>query len=151
MAGRLTVLQYRSMIEREQLGPHLRKLCEANFLASYAITEAPWRRLRHHVPAGRRIFHDYDRFYRGRHQGEMQFEFHNDREDVVEPLKVAYLFIEKRTGQPISVGALRVLQGSADRSSELLPNQVRGHAEFPRIYAYRRQKRPASRSSPSAG
>jgi hypothetical protein len=101
--GGLTVLSYRSTIEREQLGPHLRKLREANFLASYAITEAArgdgfvitFR-------PGTAFLDDYNRFYRGRHQGEMQFDFHVDREDVVEPLKVAYLFIEKRTGQPVS-------------------------------------------------
>jgi len=42
---------------------------------------------------------DYERFYLGRHQREVQFEFHNDRQEVAEPLKVAYLFIEKRNGR----------------------------------------------------
>jgi len=100
--GGLTVLKYRSTIEREQLGPHLRQLRQANFLASYAITEAArgdgfvitFR-------PGVAFLRDYERFYRGRHQGEVQFEFHNDSETVSQPLKVAYLFMEKRTGRPV--------------------------------------------------
>jgi hypothetical protein len=101
--GGLTVLKYPSTIEREQLGPHLRKLREVNFLASYKITQAArGDGLVITFRPGAAFVDDYNRFYRGRHQGEVQFEFHNDREDVVEPLKVAYLFIEKRTGQPIS-------------------------------------------------
>jgi hypothetical protein len=100
--GGLTVLKYRSTIEREQLGPHLRQLRQANFLASYAITEAA--RGGGFVIAfqpGAAFLRDYERFYRGRHHGEVQFEFHNDRQDVSQPLKVAYLFLEKRTGRPV--------------------------------------------------
>src|SRR5439155_2505631 len=92
-----------STIERDQLGPHLRALKRANFLASYVIAEAANGdgfviRFR----PGQVFFEDYGRFYRGRHQGEMQFEFHEDRQEVGEPLKVAYLFIEKRTGRPVT-------------------------------------------------
>jgi hypothetical protein len=43
---------------------------------------------------------DYERFYRRRHQGELQWAFHDDRQQVSEPLKVAYLFTKKRTGHP---------------------------------------------------
>src|ERR1700730_7229075 len=46
------------------------------------------------------FFEDYDRFYRRRHQGELQWAFHEDRRQISEPLKVAYLFTEKRTGRP---------------------------------------------------
>ena len=42
----------------------------------------------------------YERFYRRRHQGELQWAFHDDRQQVSEPLKVAYLFTKKRTGHP---------------------------------------------------
>ena len=38
--GGLVVLKYPSKIEQEQLGPHLRQLVQAGFLASYKITEA---------------------------------------------------------------------------------------------------------------
>ena len=49
---------------------------------------------------GARFFEDYDRFYRRKAQGERQHEFHIDRQEISEPLKVAYLFTEKRTGHP---------------------------------------------------
>jgi hypothetical protein len=100
--GGLTVHQHPSTIERDQLGPHLRQLRQANFLASYHITEAArGDGLVLTFRPGATFVLDYDRFYRGRHQGEMQFEFHADRQDVAQPLKVAYLFIEKQTGRPI--------------------------------------------------
>jgi hypothetical protein len=41
--GGLTVLKYPSKIEQEQLGPHLRQLVKAEFLASYAIADAKGR------------------------------------------------------------------------------------------------------------
>jgi hypothetical protein len=100
--GGLAVHKHRSTIERDQLGPHLRQLKQANFLGSYAITESArgdgfiivFR-------PGSTFVHDYERFYRGRHKPKMQFEPNTDREDIAEPLKVAYLFMEKRTGRPI--------------------------------------------------
>ena len=52
--------------------------------------------------AGATFFADYDRFYRHRQQGGLQFEFHGDRREVAEPLKVAYLFIEKRDRRPLA-------------------------------------------------
>jgi Replication initiator protein A len=100
--GGLTVHKHRSTIERDQLGQHLRQLRQENFLASYTITDAA--RGDGFVMTfrpGLAFVRDYDRFYRGRHQGEMQFELHTDRQEVAQPLKVAYLFLEKRTGQPI--------------------------------------------------
>jgi hypothetical protein len=99
--GGLTVLKYVSKIESEQLGPHLRQLVQLGFLASYIITKSA--RGNGHIITfrpGAAFFADYDRFYRGRNQGDVQFEFRNDQE-TAEPLKVAYLFMEKRTGQPV--------------------------------------------------
>jgi hypothetical protein len=46
------------------------------------------------------FFEDYERFYRRRQQGELQWAFHDDHRQISEPLKVAYLFTEKRTGHP---------------------------------------------------
>lgn len=100
--GGLTVLKYRSTIEREQLGPHLRRLREANFVASYTITEAARRDgFVISFRPGLAFLHDYDRFYRQRQQGEVQFQFLEERQYIGEPLRVAYLFREKRTGQPV--------------------------------------------------
>jgi hypothetical protein len=100
--GGLVAHKHPSIIERDQLGPHLRQLTGAGFLASYHITKAAsgdgfivtFR-------PGAAFFVDYDRFYRGRRQGDLQFNFHTDRSEIAEPLRVAYLFIEKRTGQPL--------------------------------------------------
>lgn len=97
--GGLLVLKYPSKIEQEQLGSHLRQLVKAEFLASYKITEAKGRA--GFVIAfrpGSAFFADYRRFYQRRERGSIQFDFNADREQIAEPLKVAYLFIEKRSG-----------------------------------------------------
>jgi hypothetical protein len=50
---------------------------------------------------GAGFFRDYDRFYRNRSLGELQRDFANDQRRVAEPLRVAYLFVEKRTGRKV--------------------------------------------------
>ena len=98
--GGLVVLKYPSKIEQEQLGPHLRQLVKAGFLASYNITEAKGRGgFIITFRPGSAFFTDYDRFYRRRQRGSVQFDFHTDRQQIAEPLKVAYLFVEKRNGR----------------------------------------------------
>ena len=47
---------------------------------------------------GQGFYADYDRFYRRRARAEPQSE----RRDTGDPLKLAYLFSEKRTGHPVS-------------------------------------------------
>jgi len=97
--GGLAVRPYQSIIERDQLGPHLRQLVKAEFLASYAITDAKGRTgFVITFRPGASFFTDYDRFYRRRERGSIQFDFHADRQQIAEPLKVAYLFVEKRNG-----------------------------------------------------
>jgi hypothetical protein len=98
--GGLLVLKYPSKIEQEQLGSHLRQLVRAGFLASYKITESKARSgfVITFRPSST-FFTDYDRFYRHRQQGSIQFDFHADRQQIAEPLKVAYLFVEKRNGR----------------------------------------------------
>jgi hypothetical protein len=99
--GGLTVLKYKSKIIREQLGQHLDQLVRAGFLASYAIGSA--RSGEGFVLSfrpGVTFFEDYERFYRRRHQGELQWNANEDRQQIGEPLKVAYMFTEKRTGNP---------------------------------------------------
>jgi hypothetical protein len=98
--GGLTVLKYPSMIERDQLGPHLRELVSAKFLASYNIDRAKnGEGFVISFRPGSAFFDDYDRFYRRRERGSVQFDFHGDQRVIAEPLRVAYLFVEKRTGQ----------------------------------------------------
>jgi hypothetical protein len=102
--GGLTVHAYPSLIERDQLGPHLRELVRHGFLTSYSITKARSRDgLILTFRPGATFFADYDRFYRHRSQGDLQFDFHADQRQVAEPLKVAYLFAEKRTGKPLTL------------------------------------------------
>jgi hypothetical protein len=98
--GGLAVRPYQSLIERDQLGPHLRQLVKAKFLASYTIAEAKGRD--GFVIAfrpGAAFFADYDRFYRRRQQGSIEFGFRADQQHIAEPLKVAYMFVEKRDGR----------------------------------------------------
>jgi hypothetical protein len=98
--GGLTVQKHQSVIERDQLGPHLRQLVHAGVLASYAITRAKTRDgFVITFRPGAAFFADYDRFYRHRTQAEFQFDFHTDQRDISEPLKLAYAFTEKRTGR----------------------------------------------------
>ena len=98
--GGLTVLKYPSKIEQEQLGPHLRKLVQLGVLASYHLRKAAGSNgLVLTFRPGTAFFADYDRFYRQRHQADLQFDFHGDQRAISEPLRVAYLFVQKRTGQ----------------------------------------------------
>jgi hypothetical protein len=99
--GGLTVHRKKSLIEQQQLGPHLRQLVDLGFLSGYEITKAKdGQGFVLTVWPGKAFFDDYDRFYRRRAQGELQWEFRTDEREIGEPLKVAYLFAEKRTGQP---------------------------------------------------
>lgn len=101
--GGLKVHAHPSLIERDQLGPHLRDLVRHGFLASYAIANArSGDGMILTFRPGPTFFADYDRFYRHRLQGEMQFQFAADRKEVAEPLKLAYAFLEKRDGQALS-------------------------------------------------
>ncbi|QAU49678.1 replication initiator protein A [Bradyrhizobium guangzhouense] len=98
--GGLTVHAQPSVIERDQLGPHLRKLRALSFLASYDIARAAdGKGFVLSFRPGAAFITDYERFYRGC-QAEMQFEFQSDQHETAEPLKIAYMFLEKRTGQP---------------------------------------------------
>jgi hypothetical protein len=97
------VLHYKADIIRDQLGSHLDQLIAAGFLSSFDITKAKGRDgLVITFKPGRMFFDDYDRFYRHRAQGELQREFQTDQREIGEPLKFAYLFAEKRSGQPVA-------------------------------------------------
>lgn len=99
--GGLEVRPYRSLIERDQLGPHLRKLKSTEFLASYTISEAKGREgFVITFRPGAAFFADYDRFYQRQSRGSVRVDFQTDRQQIAEPLKVAHLFVEKRHGRP---------------------------------------------------
>ena len=101
--GGLTIYHHRSLIVRDQLGSHLTQLVDAGFLSSYDIDKAKGQDgFVLTFKPGRKFFEDYDRFYRRRAQGELQWEFRADEREIGEPLKFAYLFAERRTGQPVA-------------------------------------------------
>ena len=84
---------------------HLDQLIEHRFLSSYRITKAKSGKDAGFVIAfrpGAGFFRDYDRFYRNRGQGELQWDFAADQRKIAEPLRVAYLFVEKRTGKKVA-------------------------------------------------
>ena len=100
--GGLAVRPYQSIIERDQLGPHLRQLVKAGFLASYTLAPAKGRE--GFVIAfrpGSAFFADYDRFYRHRDRSTVLVDLERDQQEIAEPLKVAYLFVERRHGRPL--------------------------------------------------
>jgi hypothetical protein len=103
--GGLTILAHKSKIVGEQLGRHLEQLVQAGFLSSYLIdgakTQGRGGFTITFVP-GAMFFDDYDRFYRRRQQGRTQWGNAVEPKEVSEPLKVAYLFAEKRTGHPVA-------------------------------------------------
>jgi hypothetical protein len=100
--GGLTVHKQKSKIVRAQLGAHLDQLTTEGFLASYGVTRAKSREgFVISFRPGEAFFRDYDRFYRQRRQGDLQFDFHGDQREIGEPLRVAYLFAEKRSGHPV--------------------------------------------------
>jgi hypothetical protein len=101
--GGLSVCPHKSLIERDQLGPHLRQLVSSGFLSSYDIGKAKTQSgfVISFIP-GPAFFTDYDRFYRRRAQSELQWQLRADQHAIGEPLKFAYLFAEKRTGRPIN-------------------------------------------------
>src|SRR6202162_5615683 len=98
--GGLTVLRHRSKILGEQLGSHLDQLVALGFLASYALTPAENREgFVLTFRPGSAFFTDYQRFYGNRFSGDVQFKFHDERQSIGEPHRVAYLFAERRTGR----------------------------------------------------
>jgi len=98
--GGLAVHKFKSVIERDQLGPHLHQLVEANFLTSYNVEPAKTRDgFVITFKPGCAFFEDYDRFYRKQQHGTVRSSFNADREGIKEPLQIAYLFAEKKKGR----------------------------------------------------
>src|SRR3954451_224604 len=101
--GGLKVHPQRSIVEHNQLGPHLRQLVAAGFLASYDIAKAKNAAgLVLAFTPGQSFFDDYDRFYRRRARSAIRAEVQPDQCETGDPLKLAYLFAEKRTGHKVS-------------------------------------------------
>src|SRR3954471_18503209 len=101
--GGLKVHPQRSIVEHNQLGPHLRQLVAAGFLAPYDITKAKGASgLVIAFTPGPGFYADYDRFYRCYANGAGRAQIQPERSETSDPLKLAYLFAEKRTGHKVS-------------------------------------------------
>jgi hypothetical protein len=98
--GGITVLKHRSKILGEQLGSHLDQLVSLGFLRSYTLTPAEGRDgFVLTFRPGDQFKTDYRTFYTRRSPGEVRFTFHDENREIGEPHRVAYLFMEKRTGR----------------------------------------------------
>jgi len=99
--GGLTVLSYRSKILGEQLGRHLDQLVSLGFLATYTVGPAAnGKGFVFSFKPGSAFFDDYQRFYTRRAAGaSVRVQFNDDSRAIGEPHRVAYLFVERRTGQ----------------------------------------------------
>ena len=71
---------------------------------------------------GPAFFSDYERFYRNRNQGELQWSFDADRREIAEPLKLAYLFAAKLMGQPLN--AVPYVSQKETESAKFILEQV---------------------------
>jgi len=98
--GGLKVLRYKSQILKDQLGIHLKQLEQSGLLGSWTLEQAQTREgFVISFRPGPTFFSDYDRFYRNQYQGSLRWNFHADRREISEPLKVARLFQEKLSGK----------------------------------------------------
>jgi Replication initiator protein A len=129
--GGLTVLRHKSKIISEQLGRHLVQLVQIHFLTGYGIT--PAKNGEGFVVTffpGRAFFDDYDRFYRSGGQVHSRSKFKVDHSEIERPMKVAYLFAERRTGKPATaipfVGSKEVATAK----------QLLGHIAFEEMPAF---------------
>lgn len=101
--GGLTVLQHKSKIIGEQLGPHLDSLVASKFLRTYVIEKtAKSDGFNITFLPGRAFFEEYDAVYKRRNQPEIQFKFHDEESEIGQPVELVRRFHELRTGQKIT-------------------------------------------------
>lgn len=134
--GGLAILTHKSKIVGEQLGHHLDQLIEAGFLASYIVEAAKTRGREGFTVTfrpGAMFFEDYDSFYRRRHQGAIRWDGNVTPTEGSEPLKVAYLFAERRSGHPAASIAF-VPSKDVETAKQLLAEIPTG--EVPAFFDY---------------
>jgi hypothetical protein len=118
--GGITVLKHRSKVLGEQLGIHLDQLVGLGFLRSYALTPAESRDgFVLTFRPGDQFRADYNTFYTRRSPGEVKFTFHDENRAIGDPHRVAYLFMEKRTGQKPDAAAY-ISSKDVETAKELL-------------------------------
>jgi len=101
--GGLTVHTHKSKIMNAQLGVHLNALVADKFLRSFSIdkTAAEDGFNITFIP-GAGFRDDYNRFYKGRFQNELQFKFYEEQENIGHPMELVRRFHEHRTGEKIT-------------------------------------------------
>jgi hypothetical protein len=132
--GGITVHKHRSRIIDEQLGIHLAQLVSLGFLRSYTLSPAESRGgFVLTFRPGDRFKADYRTFYTRRPPGEVRFTFHDENREMGGPHRVAYLFMEKRTGRKPD-GTAYVSSKEVDTAKELLAQLTM--AEIPDFLDY---------------
>ncbi len=117
--GGLVVVGHRSKI-LDRFGAHLDGLVAEKFLTSYTVDKARSREgFVINFRPGQRFFEDYNRFYLRPQQSDTPGNLSAQQREIGEPLKVAYLFTEKRTGQPVSSVAF-ASSGDVETAKQLL-------------------------------
>jgi len=101
--GGLTVHTHKSKIMNAQLGMHLNALVADKFLRSFSIDRnAADDGFNVTFIPGSGFRDDYNRFYRGRFQNELQFKFYEEQENIGHPMELVRRFHEHRTGEKIT-------------------------------------------------
>ena len=101
--GGLTVHTHKSKILNAQLGMHLNALVADKFLRSFSIDRnAADDGFNITFIPGSGFRDDYNRFYKGRFQNELQFKFYEEQENIGHPMELVRRFHEQRTGEKIT-------------------------------------------------
>jgi Replication initiator protein A len=91
--GGLRELRYKSQIERDQLGAHLRQLRRVGLIRQYEIernVKEDGYNIVFHPGVG--FFRDYDAFYLKEHQFQLPFAAARDKHDIQQPLELVEYF-----------------------------------------------------------
>jgi hypothetical protein len=101
--GGLTVHAHKSKILNAQLGTHLNALVADKFLRSFSIEKTAAKDGFNitFIP-GSGFRDDYNRFYKGRFQNELQFKFYEEQESIGHPMELVRRFHEQRTGEKVT-------------------------------------------------
>lgn len=97
--GGLRELKYRSEIEKDQLGRHLKMLRTVGLIRKYEIERnAKGDGFNLTFYPGTGFFRDYETFYVQAHQNQLQFRFATDRHTIQAPLELVALFYKRLYG-----------------------------------------------------
>jgi Replication initiator protein A len=97
--GGLRELRYKSNIEKDQLGRHLKMLRTVGLIRKYEIERnAKGDGFNLTFYPGTGFFRDYETFYTQAHQNQLQFRFAADRHTIQAPLELVEFFYKRLYG-----------------------------------------------------